>query len=102
MAGILLVEDEKELREMLKIALLRRKHIVFEAIDGREAIAHFKPSVTDLVVTDLIMPEEDGLNHPLRLLPSQEEARLALEGTLILQRLSELMPFFQNHFQFRS
>jgi CheY-like chemotaxis protein len=67
MAGILLVEDEKELREMLKIALLRRKHIVFEAIDGREAIAHFKPSVTDLVVTDLIMPEEDGLKVIIKL-----------------------------------
>jgi len=67
MAGILLVEDEKELREMLKIALIRRKHTVFEAIDGREAIAHFKPAVTDLVVTDLIMPEEDGLKVIIKL-----------------------------------
>jgi len=67
MAGILLVEDEKELREMLKIALIRCKHTVFEAIDGREAITHFKPSVTDLVVTDLIMPEEDGLKVIIKL-----------------------------------
>jgi DNA-binding response OmpR family regulator len=67
MAGILLVEDEKELREMLKIALVRRKFSVYEAFDGREAIAHFKPAVTDLVITDIIMPEEDGLKVIIKL-----------------------------------
>jgi len=67
MAGILLVEDEKELREMLKLALVRHKFSVFEASDGREAIAHFRPAVTDLVITDIIMPEEDGLKVILKL-----------------------------------
>ena len=67
MAGILIVEDEKELREMLRIALTRRKHTVLEAVDGKEAITHFKPSITDLVVTDLIMPEEDGLKVIIKL-----------------------------------
>jgi DNA-binding response OmpR family regulator len=61
MPGILIVEDDKELREMLKLTLTRRKYTVFEAGDGKEAIAHFKPLITDMVVTDLIMPEEDGI-----------------------------------------
>jgi CheY-like chemotaxis protein len=61
MPGVLIVEDEKELREMLKISLLRHKYTVLEAIDGKDAITHFKPSITDLVITDIIMPEEDGL-----------------------------------------
>ncbi len=61
MSAILLVEDDKELREMLKIALLRKDYTVLEADNGKEAIIHFKPGVTDLVVTDLVMPEEDGL-----------------------------------------
>ena len=34
---------------------------MLEAENGREALIHFKPGVTDLVITDLIMPEEDGL-----------------------------------------
>jgi CheY-like chemotaxis protein len=38
-----------------------------EAENGKEAIAHFKPLVTDLVVTDLIMPEEDGLKVIIKL-----------------------------------
>lgn len=67
MAGILIVEDDKELREMLKISLTRRKHTVIEAGNGREAITHFRAGVTDLVVTDLIMPEEDGLKVIIKL-----------------------------------
>lgn len=55
------MEDDNELREMLKLSLLRRNFAVFEAANGKEAIARFKPSFTDIVLTDLIMPEEDGL-----------------------------------------
>jgi CheY-like chemotaxis protein len=67
MPGILIVEDDKELREMLKISLIRHKYTVLEAADGKEAITHFKPSITDLVITDLIMPNEDGLKVIMRL-----------------------------------
>ncbi len=67
MPGILIVEDDKELREMLKCPLSRHKFTVLEAADGKDAISHFKPSITDLVVTDLIMPEEDGLKVIMKL-----------------------------------
>jgi CheY-like chemotaxis protein len=67
MPGILLVEDDKELREMLKMSLLRRSFTVLEAENGKDAITHFKPLITDLVVTDLIMPEEDGLKVVIKL-----------------------------------
>jgi DNA-binding response OmpR family regulator len=61
MAGILIVEDDKDLREMLKTSLLKMKYTVLEASNGRDALSHFKPAITDLVITDLIMPDEDGL-----------------------------------------
>jgi len=67
MPGILIVEDDKELREMLKMSLTRHKYSVLEAADGKDAIFHFKPSITDIVVTDLIMPEEDGLKVIMKL-----------------------------------
>lgn len=67
MPGVLIVEDDNELREMLKLSLIRRKYTVIEAVNGKEAISHFKPSITDLVVTDLIMPEEDGLKVIIKL-----------------------------------
>ena len=61
------MEDDRELREMLRMLLLRRNYTVLEAENGKDAIMHFKPSLTDLVVTDLIMPEEDGLKVVIRL-----------------------------------
>jgi len=67
MPGILIVEDDKDLREMLKVSLLRKRFTVLEAENGKDAIVHFKPSVTDAVVTDLIMPEEDGLKVVMKL-----------------------------------
>jgi DNA-binding response OmpR family regulator len=67
MPGILLIEDELELREMLELSLIRKRYKVFEAGNGREAINKFKPSLTDLVITDIIMPEEDGLKVIMKL-----------------------------------
>ncbi len=81
MVGVLIVEDEKELREMLKISLLRRKISVFEAANGKDAILHFKPSITDLVITDLIMPEEDGLKVIMKLKELKPEIKIiAISG----------------------
>jgi CheY-like chemotaxis protein len=67
MPGILIVEDDSDLRTMLKVSLNRRRFTVLEAENGKEAIAHFKPSVTDVIITDLIMPEEDGLKVIMRM-----------------------------------
>lgn len=67
MPGVLIVDDEKGMRKIINISLTRRKFEVFEAENGRDAISHFKPSITDLVITDLIMPEEDGLEVIMKL-----------------------------------
>jgi CheY-like chemotaxis protein len=67
MPRVLIIEDEAELREMIKTSLIRRKYTVMEAVNGKDALTHFKPAMTDLVVTDLIMPEEDGLKVIMKL-----------------------------------
>lgn len=75
------MEDDDDLREMLKVSLLRKKFIVMEAANGKDAIIHFKPSVTDLLVTDLIMPEEDGLKVIMKLREMKPELRIiAISG----------------------
>ncbi len=63
----MIVEDQAEFREMLKEALLRRKYSIIVASDGKEAMLKFKASVVDLVVTDILMPEEDGLKVIMKL-----------------------------------
>lgn len=67
MPGVLIVEDDDDLREMLKVTLTKNKYTVLEAADGKEAITKFKPSVTDLVITDIIMPHEEGLKVILKI-----------------------------------
>jgi len=81
MPGILIVEDDLELREMLRISFARKKFTVLEAENGRDAILHFKPSVTDIVITDLIMPDEDGLKVIMKLKEQKPSIRIiAISG----------------------
>jgi DNA-binding response OmpR family regulator len=61
MARILLIDDDDPFRIMLKVALTQSHHEVVEARDGRKAIALFAENPAELVITDIIMPDKDGL-----------------------------------------
>jgi CheY-like chemotaxis protein len=81
MAGILLVEDDKDLRAMLKSSLEKKRYIVMEASNGREAINKFKPLLTDLVITDLLMPEQDGIGLIMEIKKLKPEIKIiAISG----------------------
>ena len=61
MASILLVDDDEQLRTMLSVVLRRAGYEVRVAIDGIEASNFYRSHPTDLIITDLIMPEKEGL-----------------------------------------
>ena len=61
MEKILVVDDERGLREVLSIMLKRAGYAVTEASDGDEAIGHMSKEIFDLVITDLRMPKVDGM-----------------------------------------
>jgi CheY-like chemotaxis protein len=61
MARILLIDDEVRLRKTIRLALQSMGHHVVEARHGAEALELIGEAVVDLVLTDLIMPEKDGL-----------------------------------------
>jgi CheY-like chemotaxis protein len=61
MARILLIDDDHALRTMLRITLTHFGHTVIEARHGREGLALFPGSRADLVITDIVMPEVEGL-----------------------------------------
>jgi len=61
MANILLVEDEEQLRSMLREVLQSAGHEVREAENGKIALNAFAAQPAELVITDLIMPEKEGL-----------------------------------------
>lgn len=60
MATILLVDDSRVSREVLKVFLIGRHEIVLEAIDGVEAMRVIHERHPDLVVADFRMPRLDG------------------------------------------
>jgi len=61
MPRVLLIDDDMTLRRALRLGLERSGYEVAEAGNGREGIAVFKAAPADLVITDLIMPEVEGV-----------------------------------------
>ena len=61
MAHILIVDDEAMLRRTLRAILEKGGHKVSEAGDGKRAIEMFTADKPDLVLTDIIMPNREGI-----------------------------------------
>lgn len=59
-ARILIVEDEPQLRAVLRLYLEREGHMVVEVGDGAAALAAFEESGADLVILDLMLPGMQG------------------------------------------
>jgi CheY-like chemotaxis protein len=62
MARILLIEDNDSVRTVLREALELAGHTVIEARNGAEGLALFPQAGADLVITDIVMPDKDGLD----------------------------------------
>ncbi|MGJ3240168.1 MAG: response regulator transcription factor [Anaerolineae bacterium] len=60
MAHILIAEDERDIRELIKFTLTFAGHQITEAVNGEEAVAKAKELLPDLVMTDVRMPKMTG------------------------------------------
>jgi CheY-like chemotaxis protein len=103
MARILIVDDEVTFRSVVATALTQNGHSIVEAEDGRTALAALKAQAFDLVITDVIMPEQDGLevimnvrdaNNPIPIIamtghPAKADLYLRLAKALGAQRVLE-------------
>ena len=61
MARILVIDDDPELRAMLEQTLKTAGYEVISAADGREGVVRQGASPADLVITDIYMPIQDGV-----------------------------------------
>jgi CheY-like chemotaxis protein len=61
MARILLVDDDPLLHDTLSQMLALQGHEVVRALDGRQALTQLRLRAVDVVLTDVLMPESDGL-----------------------------------------
>ena len=62
MSKILVIDDEEDIRDALQIILEGAGHEVMVASDGNEGIELQRSEPADLIITDIIMPEKDGVN----------------------------------------
>ena len=61
MASILVVDDDESLRAVIRTILEEVGHRVDDCHSGATAIERHRSAAADLVVTDLVMPDGDGL-----------------------------------------
>ncbi|MDD6032007.1 MAG: response regulator, partial [Oscillospiraceae bacterium] len=62
MAHILIVDDEQNIREIIKKYALFDGYEVSEAADGMEAVEKCRSCTYDLIIMDVMMPELDGFS----------------------------------------
>ncbi len=60
-ANILVIDDEVNITSSLEERLMMEGYHVWTALDGRKGLQLFHDHAIDLVITDILMPEIDGL-----------------------------------------
>ena len=61
MARVLVVDDEAQVRGLIRLILQPEGCTVVEASDGKRAIKYIQEGGIDLVISDIVMPDMDGL-----------------------------------------
>jgi len=80
-ARVLVVDDEAGVRSFLRSALEGHGYMVSEAEDGREALEIVLADPPELVITDLVMPEQEGIETIQMLRRRMPEVRIiAISG----------------------
>ena len=79
MSRILVIDDDPLVQSFLSEALSTVGHLVVTANDGREGLRRFRTVHPDLVITDIFMPEKNGLDVVLEL-ASKDVTVIAISG----------------------
>ena len=81
MGKILVLDDEPSILLMLKKMLEKAGHVVDLALNGRDGMAIFEKNKPDLLITDIIMPEKEGLETIMELRAKHPELKIiAISG----------------------
>ena len=62
---ILIVDDSLSMRQLVKMTLSGAGHTVIEAVDGRDALSKLNGQKINLIISDVNMPNLDGIGLAL-------------------------------------
>lgn len=81
MGRILVIDDDEAIRKMFRRLLERNGYRVMTAQDGREGLQRFQQDSFDVVITDVLMPEMDGIEVIMQLLNEDPKVKIiAISG----------------------
>ena len=83
MATILVIDDQKPIRSLFRASLEGDGHEVLEASNGLLGLERYRERAADLIITDMLMPEMNGLEMMLELNRSfPNDKVIAISGSL--------------------
>ncbi len=81
MTHILIIDDDEQILTMLSQVLAKEGYEITTAIDGRQGIELYKEIRADLVITDIVMPDMEGLEAIRKLRKENNDIKIiALSG----------------------
>ncbi|MBT3226711.1 MAG: response regulator [Deltaproteobacteria bacterium] len=91
MARILVIEDDDNFRKMLNVMLTQAKYDVVEAPNGRVGLKIYRKEQIDLVITDVFMPDKEGIETTFDLKDENPNVKIiAISGGGIRDKLDLL------------
>ncbi len=76
MSRILVVDDDPISRQILRAMLEKEGHVVSEAEDGVKAVNNYDKGSVDLVITDIFMPEKEGVQTVRELIKENPDVKI--------------------------
>jgi CheY-like chemotaxis protein len=67
MARILVIDDDEQVLDMLYESLTREGYDVLRASNGEQGLRLYREEPVDLIITDIIMPEKEGIETIIEL-----------------------------------
>ena len=76
MPSVLVVDDQDEVRQLIRDALEGAGYDVDEACDGKEGLERYRTKSADIVLMDILMPDQDGLEGIMTLRREFPDSRI--------------------------
>lgn len=85
--NILIAEDNPAVREFITRALTSAGHEVTATVDGQQALDRLNKTTYDILVTDIVMPNVDGIALALKATSLQPELRIVMISGYAQERM---------------